>query len=52
MQSKIDELREKRMLLLYESVECKTEYVKTRLHAQIKAINIKLYKETKNPIYL
>jgi len=52
MQSRIDELREKRLLLLYESAECKTQYVKTRLHAKIKAINIKLYKETKNPIYL
>jgi hypothetical protein len=26
--------------------------VKTRLHQQIKAINIQLYKETQNPIYL
>lgn len=52
MQSTIDELREKRTLLLYESVDSNTESVKTKLHAQIKAINAKLYKETKNPIYL
>lgn len=52
MKNTIDELREKRILLLYESAESKTQYVKTRLHAKIKAINVKLYKETKNPIYL
>ena len=52
MQSTIDELREKRISLLYESAQCKTQFVKTKLHAQIKAINVKLYKETQNPIYL
>jgi hypothetical protein len=52
MMDKLEELRQKRILLLYESAESKTQFVKTRLHQQIKAINIQLYKETQNPIYL
>jgi hypothetical protein len=49
---KVEELRQKRILLLYECAESKSQFVKNRLHQKIKAINIKLFKETKNPIYL
>jgi hypothetical protein len=52
MQNKIDELREKRLLLLYESSESKSQFVKQRIQKRLKTINIQLYKETKNPIYL
>lgn len=52
MEKSIEQLKEERILLLYESVEAKTEFVKTKIHAKIKAINVKLYKQTKNPIYL
>jgi hypothetical protein len=48
----IEELKQDRIILLYEYQDSKTEFVKNNIHRKIKAINVKLYKETKNPIYL
>lgn len=52
MKKSIEELKQERILLLYESVDAKTQFVKSNIHRKIKAINVKLYKETKNAIYL
>jgi hypothetical protein len=52
MTYKVEELRQQRTVLLYESTQCQTQFLKQRLYKKIKAINIELFKETKNPIYL
>jgi hypothetical protein len=48
----IEDLRQQRILLLYESTEAKTQFVKQSIQKRLKTINAKLYKETKNAIYL
>lgn len=52
MKKSIEQLKEERILLLYEYQASKTEFLKNNIHRKIKAINVKLYKETKNPIYI
>jgi hypothetical protein len=52
MSDKVQDLRDQKALLLYEYADCKTQFIKSNIHRKIKAINVKLYKETKNPIYL
>ena len=52
MEDKIEKLREQRILLICESVDSKTQFVKQRIQKRLKRVNVQLYKETKNPIYL
>lgn len=52
MEDRIEQLRQERILLLYESYESKSQFVKQKIHKRLRKINIELFKETQNTIYL
>jgi hypothetical protein len=52
MKKTVEQLRQKRLDLLEQCLETKTQYAKNLLHRRVKAVNKALFKETKNPIYL
>lgn len=52
MNKTIEELRQKRQLLICESIESKTQFVKNKIQKRLKTVNKELFKRTKNPIYL
>lgn len=52
MNERIDELRRERILLLTQTSEAKTNFLKNKIQKRLKTINKALFKETKNTIYL